>query len=390
MVLTNSSDMPPLRKALTKGRGRVKQGADVRHVDGRDTVHAMHRGGHATMLERALEYRGPQPPAKRARADSPANSLDENTTAQDTPYIPGPDILIPDMVTLTSGSPLEMISGNPLVLAETSAAIPSASPAEVDPKNTQKDEDKGKEKEKHEKKHKKKVSSRSLQLDMKSDGHQKQSQAVKVSEWEPFEATILDALFTREYAPGIGEMCECGARPADARCTECGAMRPQCQPCIEKAHKHLHLHWIDVWNGDYFERKDLSALGHTIYLGHHDGPCPHIPTANTPVDTVIVHTNGVHRCCVHYCHCVNNRPHFNQLMTSGYWPSTLDSPQTAFTEVVMKDWHLHWDISHKSAQDYYRVKVRLTNNSNPGAVDVRASDCITYVGDTDHFAGSIP
>ncbi len=149
----------------------MKQGADVRHVDGRDTVHAMHRGGHATMLERALEYRGPQPPAKRARADSPENSLDENTTAQDTPYIPGPDILIPDMVTLTSGSPLEMISGNPIVLAEPSATIPSASPAEVDPKNTQKPEDKGKEKEKHEKKNKKKVSSSLLQLDMKSDDH---------------------------------------------------------------------------------------------------------------------------------------------------------------------------------------------------------------------------
>ncbi len=201
-----------------------------------------------------------------------------------------------------------------------------------------------------------------------------QAPSVQTAKWMAMEDKILRCLLSREYDPLIDEVKLCPracGRKATTRCLECGAKEALCDECCVEDHRSLYFHWIDKWNGRFFERKDLADLGLKIYLGHRDHPCPNIPTRNhKPTYFVITHTNGVHRCNVEFCHCAGREDAPFQLISAGLWPGTLDMPETAFTEAVLRTWHLEWNISHKSAQDYWRVLVRLTNNTDTRQVEV--------------------
>lgn len=196
----------------------------------------------------------------------------------------------------------------------------------------------------------------------------------------------MKRLLSREYTNDIEKPCPCGEAAAVRRyrCNECGAAPLVCGACIERQHRHLHLHWIQHWNGKFFRNLDLAYVKHVIFLGHEDLPCPKISPGTRLTQIIIVHTNGVHRCLVHFCHCdKDNGEQFEQLISSRYWPASLTRLETAFTDSIMREWHLHWDISHGSAQDYFRVKVRLGNNAHPNDVEVSiritftAPSCLT-------------
>ncbi|KAI1785457.1 hypothetical protein LXA43DRAFT_899833, partial [Ganoderma leucocontextum] len=193
-------------------------------------------------------------------------------------------------------------------------------------------------------------------------------------QWLPSETTILKRLFAREYSEDIGTPCACSVASARRkyRCLECASAPSMCEICVERHHRHLHLHWIQQWNGHFFEPLDLSYVNHIIYLGHNDLPCPAIRCDTRPTQMILVHTNGVHRSLIHYCRCgQDDGEDYEQLISAGYWPASLTRPETAFTESVMKEWHLQWDISHQSTQDFFRVKVRLGNNTYPDDVEDR-------------------
>lgn len=201
-----------------------------------------------------------------------------------------------------------------------------------------------------------------------------------VEQWLPYERDIIRALLSREANPLIlkdDNKCSVDKckRYTDMRCLDCGAREPICEPCAVTTHKHLYYHRLDRWIGKRFERVELCELGFIIHLGHRDHPCPNIPKGETPKKFIITHSNGVHNARVHYCHCTKNGcgplPEFVQLISAGLWPSTLLRPATAFSEAFMKMWHLDWNISHKSSQDYFRVFVRLTNNYDALSVPVR-------------------
>ncbi len=140
-------------------------------------------------------------------------------------------------------------------------------------------------------------------------------------------------------------------------------------------HIHLPLHWIDVWNGQFFERRDLCELGLIIYLGHNGETCPELPrvSRDTPINFVIVHDNGVHNCKLHYCHCAQRPTLLSQLIRADYFPASLQRTETAFTCEVLERFHVDYDISKKSAQDFMRVISRLSGGRmNNGHVKVCA------------------
>lgn len=201
-----------------------------------------------------------------------------------------------------------------------------------------------------------------------------------VEQWLPYEHDIIRALLSREADELISKGKECSVPEcksiATIRCLECGAAGPLCEPCAKAAHKHQYYHRLDRWTGDHFESVELYDLGFIIYLGHRDDPCPNIPTKDEPTKFVLTHSNGVHNAQIHYCHCgvdtSGPQLQFLQLISSGFWPSTITRPATAFSEAFMKMWHLDWTISHKSSQDYFRVFTRLTNNYD--ALSVSVSD----------------
>ncbi|KAI0360938.1 hypothetical protein OH77DRAFT_1393632 [Trametes cingulata] len=167
--------------------------------------------------------------------------------------------------------------------------------------------------------------------------------------WKDFDDSIPGACLT----PGC-------PYPATTRCRECRGKEPVCERCTVRAHRNLPFHWIDVWNGAFFERRDLHDLGFVCYLGHHGDACPHIPTGRPPIAFVIVHDNGVHHCSLHYCHCPRAREELSQLVRADLFPATLERPETAFTCDVLERFHVDFDISKRSTQDFVRVLTSLS------------------------------
>lgn len=196
-----------------------------------------------------------------------------------------------------------------------------------------------------------------------------------MEQWLSHETEILGAILSREADELITKECagKCGLL-ATVRCHECGEAEPMCEGCTVHAHQRLYFHRVERWNGDFFESVDLCELGHIVYLGHRNHPCPNIPKKQAPNKFIFVHTNGVHHGRVQYCYCSklspSRKPRYLQLIRSGLWPSTITSPATVFSEAFMKLWHLDWNISHKSSQDFFRVFARLTCNYDLASVDV--------------------
>ncbi|KAH9853109.1 hypothetical protein C2E23DRAFT_701397, partial [Lenzites betulinus] len=147
---------------------------------------------------------------------------------------------------------------------------------------------------------------------------------------------------------------------ATTKCRECRGRPSTCATCAVRAHLHLPFHWLFHWNGKFFDRRDLADFGYVIYLGHHGSPCAHIPTTSTPVTFTIVHDNGVHSCKLHYCHCAGCPHQMSQLVRADLFPATLERTETAFTCDVLERFHLDFDISKRSVQDFVRILEQLS------------------------------
>ncbi|KAJ3014547.1 hypothetical protein NUW54_g1280 [Trametes sanguinea] len=190
----------------------------------------------------------------------------------------------------------------------------------------------------------------------------KTSPSARLAKFAPHHDLILADMFWKDHDPGVPGPCSRPSctNPATTRCRECRAKAPMCPSCTVEDHINLPLHWIDCWNGTYFERRDLATLGFVIYLGHHGLPCPQLPTANKPIDFIIVHDNGVHAC---------------KLIRADLFPATLERTETCFTCELLERFHVDFDISKKSAQDFLRVITRLSGGrTRDGRVKDRYHD----------------
>ncbi|KZT52119.1 hypothetical protein CALCODRAFT_420767, partial [Calocera cornea HHB12733] len=154
------------------------------------------------------------------------------------------------------------------------------------------------------------------------------------------------------------------------RCRDCFLEVELCSICQVDVHSRNPLHWIETWNGDFFERTSLQKLGLTIHLGHRGLPCPTTSSA-TPVAFTIVHINGVHNVSLAFCSCDGASERYLQLLGSRLFPVTYELPKTAFTFAVLKDFHLHTLCSKKSAYDYYAKLVRQTSDVSPASANDR-------------------
>lgn len=180
-------------------------------------------------------------------------------------------------------------------------------------------------------------------------------------------------MLEREYDDRVGQPCPTSGckRIATVRCRECAQLLPICEGCIVEAHRNHPLHWVERWNGLYFDRTDLANIGLTIYLGHDGLPCPNLPRQHPkPTDIVIVHLNGVHRCKLQLCHCVNRPSLVDQLMRVDYFPASLHRIETAFTMDTLNSYDILFNLAKVSGQDYCRWLGRLTSNASPQDVPV--------------------
>ena len=118
------------------------------------------------------------------------------------------------------------------------------------------------------------------------------------------------------------------------------------------------------WNGKFFEKTSLSALGLRIQLGHDGGSCP-CPVSG-PQNFIIFDVAGAHTVNVDFCDCnfIQRLDRRVQLLRRGWFPATLVRPQTAFTFECLETFHELTLQGKTNLYDFYHAVLHRTDNAN--------------------------
>ncbi|KAJ6521770.1 hypothetical protein DFH09DRAFT_1330882 [Mycena vulgaris] len=184
---------------------------------------------------------------------------------------------------------------------------------------------------------------------------------------------IIRLWVARKSSARVGSPCYCGNGVRTTQCRDCRQYDLSCESCWIRNHENNPFHWAHVWKAElgFFVKHDISAVdggNHAVSLGHYGKPCPN---AGTSQMTTLVEPNGIHATKIYFCGCHDNPSvdsKFDQLMEAGYFPSSTDSPRTAFSFDVLKRFHLASLESKTAALDYISCLRRLTDNSTTAEV----------------------
>ncbi|KAG2127943.1 hypothetical protein DEU56DRAFT_872715 [Suillus clintonianus] len=163
----------------------------------------------------------------------------------------------------------------------------------------------------------------------------------------------------------------CGDLSPNYRCEDCFGVNLQCSSCIKTAHQLHPLHRLQKWNGMFFERVTLKALGLRIQLGHAPGQvCPK-PRRAFNDDFVVMDSHAIHEVSLDFCGCSNAVAHVQQLLRISWFPSTTANPKTAATFRLLEEFHILSFESKVSAYEFYNALTRRTNNTGLAPVKSR-------------------
>ncbi|KAF7307923.1 CxC2 domain-containing protein [Mycena kentingensis (nom. inval.)] len=177
---------------------------------------------------------------------------------------------------------------------------------------------------------------------------------------------FLRVLLWHDGRKGMGgdgcRRCMRSSAAAEYRCPECGD-ELVCKACCCAMHQDHPLHWIERWNGRFFDRVSLRSLGFRVQLGHRPRePCS-VPTSSH-TDFTILHRNGIHHVAVDFCAChLRQDPYHVQLLRYGWYPATPTNPRTAATFQCLATFHALSVKGKITAYDYYGTLEHLTDGS---------------------------
>lgn len=150
---------------------------------------------------------------------------------------------------------------------------------------------------------------------------------------------------------------------------DCLMYEPTCEACFVQTHASCPMHWAQVWNGEFFERKDISDLspGYVLTLGHPVlGQRCHRADYGKTFEFIVVDVNGVHKTRVVFCECRKSTVRrFHHCLQSKIFPSTVKHPSSGFTFAVLRDFHQQTLTSKKSPYDYIQAILCKGNNAFP-------------------------
>ncbi|KAJ7842077.1 hypothetical protein B0H13DRAFT_2239393 [Mycena leptocephala] len=140
-----------------------------------------------------------------------------------------------------------------------------------------------------------------------------------------------------------------GSSDVYSTCGSCGTVNPAyrcehqtcygpgmlCKECIVNMHAVLPTHWIQEWNGDFFERVGLSKLGLVIQLGHTPGSAC-MAMQRRKYKFTLIDVTGIHNVVVKFCECDSRVKHRQQLIRACWWPATARDPSTCATFGVLR------------------------------------------------------
>ncbi|KAF7373979.1 CxC2 domain-containing protein [Mycena sanguinolenta] len=184
--------------------------------------------------------------------------------------------------------------------------------------------------------------------------------------WAEHQDEYLDEVLRLEgrgYAAIYSRCGGCGVADPKFRCCQQTCYGPSlyCRQCVVERHAVLPTHWIEEWNGAFFQRRSLKELGLVIQLGHPPGiTCPNPLAANKAF--VLIDLTGVHNVAVNFCRCDGAIEKRQQLMRVCWWPATVRDPQTCATFATVRLFQILNCQGKVSAHDFLRSLELLTNN----------------------------
>lgn len=116
------------------------------------------------------------------------------------------------------------------------------------------------------------------------------------------------------------------------------------------------------WNGSFFQRTSLQALGLRIQLGHGGAPCPN-PSPG-PRGFCVVSSSGIHHVTVDLCDCGSNSflSCRTQILRAGWFPATFNRPKTAFTFECLDTFHELTLQGKTTLHDFFQMILNKTDN----------------------------
>ena len=265
-----------------------------------------------------------------------------------------------------------------------------------------------------------KVSLRSPCLDQRLIQFQSQNDYLR--EFIPLRNDFLDIMMSCE-APPPGQSCLlCCQRQAMWRCAGCLDQCDSCTECLRDRHQHLPFHRVSFWNGTCYLPGWLYQAGVEIHLGHQGGCCPaptHPETGEIRNDSeeewcpkgqrhrpspqdedgwediemldsswstdgygfprfknkdhvLIIDSSGAHPILITTCQCPGAPPPYVQYMSSGLFPATFKSVETAFTFGALDDFRLHNVECKTAVMSWWNRIKRITTPLQPDSVPVRS------------------
>ncbi|KAG6836334.1 hypothetical protein H0H93_009030 [Arthromyces matolae] len=121
----------------------------------------------------------------------------------------------------------------------------------------------------------------------------KQGASVTMEEFSASLDDLQNAILSTEHDTRLGQECPCGRAAGLYRCTQCSDSDLMCQECIVHAHLRTPYHFVDRWNGQFFERAFLSDLGMVVHLGHFGHRCPNTERTYKGRRMVVMDVHGI-------------------------------------------------------------------------------------------------
>lgn len=113
-------------------------------------------------------------------------------------------------------------------------------------------------------------------------------------------------------------------------------------------------HFLQEWRNGQFVKASLYTIGLIVQLGHPLGDSCTYPKAGH-ANFIVAHTNGLHEVALNYCQCRGSPTPREQLLDYGWWPATVDSPQTCATIQLLRQFH-HLSLQcSTNLADYFKV-----------------------------------
>ncbi|KAF6745175.1 hypothetical protein DFP72DRAFT_794913, partial [Ephemerocybe angulata] len=146
------------------------------------------------------------------------------------------------------------------------------------------------------------------------------------------------------------------------RCKDCGIGGLWCQSCVISAHRFNPLHRIEGWNGEFWARWSLKALGLRIQVGHPPGEACPSPQCAPNDDFIILDSDSVYEVGLDYCNCEKTVPAIQQLLRARLFPATIIHPRSTATSRVLETFQMLSHTGKVSGHEFMVAIQRRTDN----------------------------